>query len=141
WRSSSCSTWWRTSCTRCSTPGSGMPDNGDRDRDREEIERVPAAGQPLPIETLTEPLSDDVEVTEGETGGVRRIEVVLTTRQLAWRRFKRHRLAIVSLVILFVLGLLTLLVDVISQYDFAQQNLFMRVKPPSRVHWFGTDQL
>jgi len=68
-------------------------------------------------------------------------ERVFSTRQLAWRRFKRHKLAMVSLIILIVLGLATLLVGVISQYGFAQQNLFNRVKGPSANHWFGTDQL
>jgi peptide/nickel transport system permease protein len=119
-----------------------MPDDDrGRDSDREpDIERIPAAGQPLPTETLTE-APDDVEITEGETGGLRRTEVVLTTRQLAWRRFKRHKLAIISLTILLMLGLLTLLVGVISQYSFSQQNLFKRVKGPTANHWFGTDQL
>jgi peptide/nickel transport system permease protein len=118
-----------------------MPDDRGPDKDREpDIERIPAAGQPLPVETLTE-APDDAAVTESETGGLRRTEVVLTTRELAWRRFKRHKLAMASLGILIVLGLLTILVGVISQYSFAQQNLFQRVKGPSGAHWFGTDQL
>jgi peptide/nickel transport system permease protein len=112
-----------------------MPDDDERDRGPD-IERIPAAGQPLPSETLT-----DVEITESEAGPFRRSEVVLSTRQLAWRRFKRHRLAIISLIILLALGALTLLVGVISQYGFAQQNLFARVKGPSGAHWFGTDAL
>jgi peptide/nickel transport system permease protein len=118
-----------------------MPDDGGRDKDREpDIERIPAAGQPLPVDTLTE-APDDAAVTESETGGLRRTEVVLTTRELAWRRFKRHKLAMVSLGVLITLGLLTMLVGVISQYSFAQQNLFRRVTGPSAAHWFGTDQL
>jgi hypothetical protein len=35
------------------------------------------------------------------------LERVLTTRQLAWRRFKRHKIAIASLIVLLVPGLAT----------------------------------
>jgi peptide/nickel transport system permease protein len=116
-----------------------MPDEGNGDRrprdHDEDIERIPAAGQPLPIDSLT-----DVAVLE-PPGDVRRAEIVLSTRQLAWRRFKRHKLAIVSLVTLILLALLTIVVGLISQYGFAQQNLFLRVKGPNGAHWFGTDVL
>src|SRR5690242_11799441 len=98
-------------------------------RAREDIERVPSATQPLPVEAPggAEPLADDGQV--------------LTTRQLAWRRFRRHKLATGSALLLILLGLATALIGVISQYHFAQQNLFMRGKPPSTAHWFGTDIL
>jgi peptide/nickel transport system permease protein len=99
--------------------------------DPNQIERVPAAGQPLPVEA---PGRGAEVVAEGA-------DRILTTRQLAWRRFKRHKLAIVSAVILIVLGLCTLLVPFISQFGFTQQNLLNRLKPPSSNHWFGTDQL
>ncbi|HEV8420102.1 MAG TPA: oligopeptide ABC transporter permease [Actinomycetota bacterium] len=66
---------------------------------------------------------------------------VLTTHQLAWRRFKRHKLAIASAIILILLALSTIVVDYISQFGFAQQNLLNRVQGPSSNHWFGTDQL
>jgi peptide/nickel transport system permease protein len=99
--------------------------------DPDQIERVPAAGQPLPVEA------------PGRGAGVdsQGADRILTTHQLAWRRFKRHKLAIVSAIILVILGLCTLLVPFISQFGFAQQNLLNRVKPPSSNHWFGTDQL
>jgi peptide/nickel transport system permease protein len=100
-------------------------------RDPDQIERVPAAGQPLPVEA---PGRGAGVVAEGA-------DRILTTRQLAWRRFKRHKLAIVSAIILLVLGFCTLFVPFISQFGFAQQNLLNRVKPPSSNHWFGTDQL
>jgi peptide/nickel transport system permease protein len=101
-------------------------------RDQEEIERVPAATQPLPVET------DDSEV-----GALPAIiqERVLTTRQLAWRRFKRHKLAIASLIVLLLIGLATLLVPLISQYGYAELNLTHRLLGPTSAHWLGTDQL
>jgi peptide/nickel transport system permease protein len=101
--------------------------------DPDQIERIPAAGQPLPVDApgggpsvgLTTPGADRV----------------LTTRQLAWKRFKRHKIAIASAIILIVLGLCTIFVGFISQFGFAQQNLLNRVQGPSSNHWFGTDQL
>jgi peptide/nickel transport system permease protein len=100
--------------------------------DPDQIERVPAAGQPLPV---------DIPSGVSEEAIVPGTDRVLTTHQLAWRRFKRHKLAIVSAIILILLGLLTIAVAYISQFGFAQQNLLNRVKPPSSNHWFGTDQL
>jgi peptide/nickel transport system permease protein len=101
-------------------------------RDPDQIERIPAAGQPLPVDA------------PGGTPGVvlpPGADRVLTTRQLAWRRFKRHKIAIASAVILIVLGLCTVFVTYISQFGFAQQNLLNRVQGPSSNHPFGTDQL
>jgi peptide/nickel transport system permease protein len=100
--------------------------------DPDQIERIPAAGQPLPVDVPGGASSFNLP-----PGADR----VLTTRQLAWRRFKRHKLAIASTVILIVLGLSTIAVAYISQFGFAQQNLLNRVQGPSSNHWFGTDQL
>ena len=96
-------------------------------RSSEELERVPAATQALPVQT--------------PGGGGPGPDQVLSTRQLAWRRFTRHRLAIGSAIVLIVLACGTLLVGVLSQYGFAQQNLLARVQAPSSAHWLGTDVL
>jgi peptide/nickel transport system permease protein len=104
---------------------------------RDEIERVPAATQPLPV---------DVE-SSAPTIGVGVQERVLSTRQLAWRRFRRHKPAIVSAIILILIGLACLLVTVnifgfrLSHYTFRGQNLFVIRHSPSANHLFGTDQL
>jgi peptide/nickel transport system permease protein len=100
-------------------------------RDPDHIDHVPAAGQLTPVDV---PGRGPESLPEAA-------DRVLTTHQLAWRRFKRHRLAIISAVILIVLALLTIAVAFISQFGFAQQNLLHRTKPPSANHWFGTDQL
>ena len=103
---------------------------------RDEIERVPAATQPLPVE---------VETSGSVAVGAR--ERVLSTRQLAWRRFRRHKPAIVSAVVLIVIGLACLLVTVnlfgfrLSHYTYRGQNLFVLRHSPSANHLFGTDQL
>jgi peptide/nickel transport system permease protein len=103
----------------------------------EEIERVPAATQPLPVDVGVSVPAPPPPAGPGER--------VLSTRQLAWRRFKRHKLAIMSTVALIVLTLACLLVTFkifhISQYNYHQQNLFARTREPSANHFFGTDQL
>lgn len=96
-----------------------------------EVERFPAGAQPTPVRVAT-------EVAEEAVAGV---ETVLTTRQLAWRRFKRHRLAIVSAVILLLLALACVFVDAISPYTFSQQDLTRRMEGPGLQHYFGTDVL
>jgi peptide/nickel transport system permease protein len=104
---------------------------------REEIERVPAATQPLPVD-----VDSGAPIT---TVGVQ--ERVLTTRQLAWRRFRRHKPAIISAIVLAVIALLCLLVTVnvfgfrITHFTYRQQNLFVVRHSPSANHLFGTDVL
>ncbi|WP_216318538.1 oligopeptide ABC transporter permease [Deinococcus aestuarii] len=59
------------------------------------------------------------------------------------RRFRRHRLAVIGLVILLVLGTLALLAPVIAPYGFDTQdlNIIGTPQPPSAEHLMGTDQL
>jgi peptide/nickel transport system permease protein len=68
-------------------------------------------------------------------------EQVLTTRQLAWRRFKRHKLAIISACVLLFLGLLVIFSSAISPYNFHEQRFIDTLQGPSAKHWFGTDNL
>lgn len=63
---------------------------------------------------------------------------------LALRRFKRHRLAMASFVVLAVLIVLVLLAGVIESLlgvDATQVNLMNRMSPGDGVHWLGTDEL
>lgn len=59
------------------------------------------------------------------------------------RRFRRHRLAVIGLVVLIVLGMLALLAPVIAPYGFDTQdlNIIGTPQPPSAEHLMGTDQL
>ncbi|HEX8100195.1 MAG TPA: ABC transporter permease [Actinomycetota bacterium] len=68
-------------------------------------------------------------------------ERVLTTRQLAWRRFKRHKLAIGSGILLLLLGLLVIVAPFISRYNFHEQTFADALTGPSAKHFFGTDNL
>lgn len=60
--------------------------------------------------------------------------------QMVWRRFRRHKLAMVSLCILLILGLAALLAPVIAPYDPAKiVGPFGRA--PGVEFWLGTDQI
>jgi len=63
---------------------------------------------------------------------------------LALRRFKRHRLAMASFVVLVILITLVLLASVIESLlgvDATKVNLMNRMAPADSVHWLGTDEL
>jgi peptide/nickel transport system permease protein len=65
----------------------------------------------------------------------------LTNRQLAWRRFRRHKAAMASLVIFGIIVLLTLLAPVVAPFGFEEQFITRSLEPPSRDFLFGTDRL
>jgi len=59
----------------------------------------------------------------------------------AWRRFRKNRPAMASLVLLAVFVLLAILVPLLSPYNYAASDLFSTYEGPSAAHWFGTDGL
>jgi peptide/nickel transport system permease protein len=65
----------------------------------------------------------------------------MSQRQLAWRRFKRHKLAIASAIVLLVITLATILADVLSTHGFAELDLEALRQGPSLSHLMGTDTL
>ncbi len=66
--------------------------------------------------------------------------------QLAWRKLRRHRLAMASLVVLGLLILTAVFAPVIAPYDPVAQPRgaglrALYFQPPSSQHWLGTDDL
>lgn len=61
--------------------------------------------------------------------------------QDAWRRLRRHRLAMVGLAIVAGLIFLAAFGPLLSPYSYSDQDLERVNEPPSREHWFGTDWL
>ncbi|MDR1977687.1 MAG: ABC transporter permease [Synergistaceae bacterium] len=59
---------------------------------------------------------------------------------LALIRLRRNRLALLGLAVLFVLVFTAVFADFIAPYDYAEQDLLESFEPPSRAHWFGTDE-
>ncbi|MGQ9753213.1 MAG: ABC transporter permease [Thermaceae bacterium] len=69
-----------------------------------------------------------------------------STWALAWRRFRRHRMAMASLVVIVLLVLMALFAPWIAPYDPTAQPTGPDVgqyyfQPPSREHLLGTDDL
>jgi peptide/nickel transport system permease protein len=65
----------------------------------------------------------------------------LSQRALMWRRFRRHKLAMASLIVLVLIGLATILAGVLTPYGYAEQHLDQILQSPSAKHLLGTDQL
>ncbi len=60
---------------------------------------------------------------------------------LAWHRFQRHRMAVISLGVVLALGLVSALVPWLSPYDPDKPQLSTQLQPPTANHLFGTDDL
>jgi len=65
----------------------------------------------------------------------------LSTRQLAWRRFKRHKLAMISAFVLGIIALAAILAPLIAKYNYHAIFTGPVTDPVSLKHWFGTDEL
>jgi peptide/nickel transport system permease protein len=66
----------------------------------------------------------------------------LTLRQLAWRRFRRHKLAVAGVVILILLILYCFGGALFVSEQYANHNDLNQVlQPPSAAHPFGTDTI
>jgi len=59
---------------------------------------------------------------------------------LAWRRFRRHRLALFGLGVMVVLIISAVFAPWFARYDPNEIDLYNRSKPPSMEHWLGTDE-
>jgi peptide/nickel transport system permease protein len=59
----------------------------------------------------------------------------------AWRRFARHRLALAGLVVVLILGGASVAAPLLSRFAPNALDLGNMGSAPSRVHWFGTDDL
>ena len=59
-----------------------------------------------------------------------------------WRRLKKNKFAMLGLFILIVFILLSIFADLIADYEgvVIKQDIKNRLQPPSREHWFGTDE-
>src|ERR671937_2271088 len=58
----------------------------------------------------------------------------------AWRRLRQRRSAVLGLAVVVAFVLMALLAPLLAPYDPAQQSWTAVRKPPSRSHWFGTDE-
>lgn len=61
---------------------------------------------------------------------------LLTLRQIAWRKFRRHRLAVACGVILVFFYLVIAFAGFFAPYDFAKPNYRFIYTPPQMIHFF-----
>jgi peptide/nickel transport system permease protein len=95
--------------------------------------------QPAPVPTMT-PVAAGAEAPPTvEALGLE--EHGLSQRALMWRRFRRHKLAMASLIVLVLIGLATIFAGVLTPYGYAEQHLDQILQGPSTKHLLGTDQL
>lgn len=59
----------------------------------------------------------------------------------AWKRLKKNKAAIASLIIIIILIFIALFANYISPYPPEEQDLANKLQPPSLKHLFGTDHL
>lgn len=59
----------------------------------------------------------------------------------AWKRLKRHRLAMASLVFLVLMSLIALAAPLVTRFTYFEQNADMALQFPNATYWFGTDSL
>jgi peptide/nickel transport system permease protein len=84
--------------------------------------------------TLASPTAEAVSYEPARSGHV-------TPAQEAWRRFRRHRLAVVSAVILLLLTLAVVLGPLIWRLPINDVDFTARLQGPSYAHPLGTDDL
>ncbi|MFD3156108.1 ABC transporter permease [Haloimpatiens sp. FM7330] len=65
----------------------------------------------------------------------------MTYWQDAWRRLKQNKVAIVSLILLIVIGVMTVIGPYLTKYSFEATNSSIINQTPTAQHWFGTDEL
>lgn len=65
----------------------------------------------------------------------------MTYLQDAWRRFRKNKLALAAAILLLAIICFTVLVPLVSPYEFTAQDMKSRNLTPSAEHWFGTDSL
>src|SRR5436853_4747055 len=108
------------------------PDEGGGDLPDPEQEHLHGTVQILPVQ---------IDTTAAPPREPAVVDLALSTRQLAWRRFKRHKLAIAAGIVLVLLGLSAILAPLIAPYSFHAIDLANPTVGPSPHHWFGTDEL
>jgi peptide/nickel transport system permease protein len=87
-------------------------------------------------------MADQTTIPEQGTFGTQEVTEVMTPGQLAWRRFRKHRMAMLG-----GIGTILLLLFIIGGSIFIPESrannidLLNRLTGPTPDHWFGTDSI
>jgi peptide/nickel transport system permease protein len=94
---------------------------------------------------MTEPAARPIPLVEEETAlpstvAEERISVA-TQWQLMWWRFQKHRLAMVSTVVVFLFYLVVVFADFMAYSNPLASEAQRSLLPPQRIHWFDAGHL
>src|SRR5205807_1383527 len=76
-----------------------------------------------------------------DAGASRKLAPQVSPALDAWRRFRRHRLAVASAIVLLAMGLAVVLGPALWRVPINEIDFTARMEPPSAIHPFGTDDL
>jgi peptide/nickel transport system permease protein len=62
-------------------------------------------------------------------------------QDVVWQRFKANRFAVAGALVVFVMFALSILAPYITPYNPNTLDAYHVLLPPSRAHWFGTDEV
>lgn len=65
----------------------------------------------------------------------------LSAWQDSWQRLRQNKIAMVAMIVMILIILAAILAPFITKFNYYSNDLLNSNKPPSSVHWFGTDDL
>lgn len=101
------------------------------------IEKTPINQTIISSETQIQPEHDDADAeqfVEDER------TLVASPRQLMWRRFRKHKMALVSSFILSLLYLIAIFAEFLSPYTPETYDVALTYAPPQNIHFFSDGQ-
>jgi peptide/nickel transport system permease protein len=78
---------------------------------------------------------------QAESEAVAGLRPHISNRRLIWRRFRRHRLALVGAALFGLLVVISIGAPLFARYPPDAQDLFSILQAPGGSHWLGTDEL
>jgi oligopeptide transport system permease protein len=92
------------------------------------------------METPFEKINFDI-VSKEQKKAQENIRPSISYWQDAWRRLKENKVAMASMVIVFVVVIMAVVGPYLSKFDYSSNELLNSNQYPDKVHWFGTDEL
>ncbi len=87
-------------------------------------------------------LSDDFEIVGVDEENINTIvRPGMTYWQDAWRRLKKNKIAMISMITLIAIIAGCVFIPIISSVDYKEQTVERSHETPSSEHWFGMDEL
>ncbi len=65
----------------------------------------------------------------------------LSAWQDSWQRLRQNKIAMIAMIVMILIILAAILAPFITKFNYYSNDLLNSNKPPSSVHWFGTDDL